>query len=272
MGADFLHLPSGKIHYRKWGRGSRLLIAVHGYGADAAMFGKLAPALSEIFTIYAIDLPFHGQSQWEKASYQLKDIVAVFALILKKENANHCSLLGHSFGARIAMKLIEKVGNQVEILYLLSPDGIRTRWLWTGYLVPKFLRPFLKKPLEKNEWFLHLAAKLRKRGLIPIYVERFLQRNLATSATRARLLGTWLSLNAFLVNNWRVKHSVRKHFIKVVVILGERDKILNQQAIQRFVQTLPNANYYNLPSNHLLNSNEVAAILAQNATASPASP
>lgn len=269
MGTNFLHLPAGKIHYRKWGRGNRLLLAWHGYGADAGMFEKLSPTLDDVFTIYAIDLPFHGQTQWKKASYHIKDLAAVFELILKKENANHCSLLGYSFGARIAMKLTKQFGNHIDTLYLLSPDGIRTRWLWTGYLIPRFLRRFLLKKLNTPDRLLRFAIRLRNWGLIPFFVEWFLRKNIVTPESRARLLGTWLSLNAFAIRKGRLKSTIKKHAIKVVVMIGERDKMLNQRAIQRFIQKLPDTKFYVLPCNHVLDSDEITTILLANATVLP---
>ncbi len=49
-----------------WGKGASLLFCFHGYGESSGSFGFLEGALARQFTIIAIDLPFHGQTEWRE--------------------------------------------------------------------------------------------------------------------------------------------------------------------------------------------------------------
>ena len=52
------------IHYLSMGSGKQILIALHGYGDNAALYKVLLPSLGNRYTIYAIDLPYHGRTRW----------------------------------------------------------------------------------------------------------------------------------------------------------------------------------------------------------------
>ncbi len=269
METDLLHTDGGDVHYQKWGRGNKLLVAVHGYGANAGMFQTLAEQLSDAFTIYAFDLPFHGKTNWYSEDYKRADIVEIIELILKRENANHFMLLGYSFGARVVMKLLDTLSTKAEHLFLLSPDGIRTRWLGAGLLLPKGMRHWLISMLASPDPFLKLIARLRRWGLIPFFVEWFLRKNLADAESRARLLCSWLSLNEFMIRLNKVKRIIQAHNIQVTIIVGERDKLLKNKAIQRFIYDLNGALLHTLPCNHVLDSNEASKIILEKAIVSP---
>lgn len=267
MEEHFLPIAGGRIFYRKWGQGPQLLIAVHGYAADSRMFEALAQYLSDQFTIYAIDLPFHGATQWNADAYQPEDVQAAIQLILKKEQAAFCSLLGHSFGARIVMKLLECANLPIEHLYLLSPDGIRTRWLGLSMLIPNRLRAMLLAALAN---WLRAGEHLRRAriaSVLPSFVNWFLQKNLSTSVKQERLLGTWRSLKNLVIRPARTCRIIRRQEIKTTIIIGRRDRLLKRRAILRFVKRLPSAALHALPGSHTLDSKAIAVIIRQQRTA-----
>jgi len=197
MNEGFISITNGNVHFRKWGTDKKLLIALHGYGADGSMYRSLSKQLAQHFTFYAVDLPFHGKTSWESNIFQPTDFQELVTSILEKEKATHCSMLGHSFGARLALKLAAEMPTYFDHLYLLSPDGIRTYGLGLANWLPPRWRKYMFKQLKRPERWLRLAEKLRHLGIISRHAELFLHRNLANSKTRKRLLATWLSLVDF---------------------------------------------------------------------------
>ena len=69
MSSAYFSFGNSRIHYSYWGTGGRLLLCFHGYGESAASFAFLGEALGGDFTILAVDLPHHGQTEWNDGLY-----------------------------------------------------------------------------------------------------------------------------------------------------------------------------------------------------------
>ena len=59
---EFLELPEGRIRYARRGSGPQNVILIHGFGGDIDNWLFNIDALAEQATVYAFDLPGHGQS------------------------------------------------------------------------------------------------------------------------------------------------------------------------------------------------------------------
>ena len=113
-------------HFTVWGEG-RPIVLLHGWGTSAESLGTVAKALEDRFRVYALDLPGFGWTPsaatvwgtWEYASY-----VEAF---MDRVNISVASLVGHSFGGRIALALAAKWPDRVKSLVLVASAGIRPR-------------------------------------------------------------------------------------------------------------------------------------------------
>jgi pimeloyl-ACP methyl ester carboxylesterase len=113
-------------HFTVWGEG-RPIVLLHGWGTSAESLGTVAKALEDRFRVYALDLPGFGWTPsaatvwgtWEYASY-----VEAF---MDRLNISVASLVGHSFGGRIALALAAKWPDRVKSLVLVASAGIRPR-------------------------------------------------------------------------------------------------------------------------------------------------
>jgi len=110
--------PHGRIFVRDWPargkeRGTALLI--HGLFSDSQSFGTLARKLSgKGLRTLAVDLPGHGETV--SSSTSIDDILQAIRAVLPQGAAH---LVGHSFGAIIAARLVDRALS----LTLLSPAG-----------------------------------------------------------------------------------------------------------------------------------------------------
>src|SRR5205823_3533349 len=59
---EFLDLPEGRIRYARRGGGSNAVVLIHGFGGDLDNWLFNIDALAEEASVYALDLPGHGQS------------------------------------------------------------------------------------------------------------------------------------------------------------------------------------------------------------------
>jgi pimeloyl-ACP methyl ester carboxylesterase len=92
-----------RLHYLLWGDESKPpLVLVHGKGDHARSFEPLAQLLSRRFSVYALDLRGHGDSEWAKGgSYLIADYVVDLAELVQTLDRGPIVLVGHSLGGRI---------------------------------------------------------------------------------------------------------------------------------------------------------------------------
>ena len=96
----YIDLGDIALNYRVLGNGHRKLIAFHGFGQNCNAFLPLSDK-DLGFTIYSIDLPFHGNTRLNKnLDYLNKDvIVALIDRLIHLESLLTFSLIGFSIGA-----------------------------------------------------------------------------------------------------------------------------------------------------------------------------
>jgi pimeloyl-ACP methyl ester carboxylesterase len=257
------HHPFGQIHALRIGQGPQLLIALHGFGDQAQMFVVLEKTLGQHYTIVAFDLPFHGQTKWSKADFDKQDLLDIIAQVLEKEGKTRFSLLGFSFGARLAQALLPQLAPQLEHLYLLSPDGINTRGLRIAARAPMWLRRRLPSLLRDPHWLLALARAARWLRLVSPVVQQFLARNLSRPERLHRTFGCWLAMGSCHLPPHDLKKNLRTAATPTDVFIGLHDPMLRPQKVRDFYKDLPNARVFWLDTGHRIVGETMANALAQ---------
>ncbi len=222
-----LDYQGSKLHFLKFGKGKQLLLALHGYAENAIAFLTLSEALSERYTIIALDLPFHGETIWRSESFAPKDIQAIIELILANEKQDSFALMGYSLGGRLALMMVDHFDSRLQALWLIAPDGLENRWVDRMMKVPRFLRKKLYHWVEQPDWLINFAKRLYRWKLVTGFVPKFLQSELSTPARRDRAFGIWTSLDYFhLVPLPQLKRKLIARELPVKLFFGKKDKII----------------------------------------------
>ena len=262
MSSHFLPYQNHRIHFHKFGHGDRLLIALHGFGDQSSIFHKLEPALASHFTTYALDLPFHGQTRWTATSYTAQDILQLLQLIAKQEQQNTFSLMGYSLGGRIVLRLLPELLPQLERIFLLAPDGLRTQWMTSVTRTPVWLRLAAKRALQNPKWLLKLSGVLHRQRWLGAFPYRFVQTHLANPQRQARLFGTWLSLDGFRVHPGQIHQLLDENQLPTDFYFGQHDPIIRPVSAATLAD-LPNVNIHIVETGHQLVGTQVRDLLWQ---------
>lgn len=161
-----------EIYARIGGAGPPLAL-LHGFPQSHMMWGKIAPALAQTFTVVAMDLRGYGRSQRpentpDNAPYSkramARDVVAVMARL----GFERFNLAGHDRGGRVAYRLALDHPDRVSRLAIL--DIITTYDMWAGMnhamAMKTYHWPFLAQPaplperLIAAQWEFYLETKL----------------------------------------------------------------------------------------------------------------
>ena len=240
MSSIYLEHPSGRVHGLQFGSGQELLIALHGFGDRARLFTRLGAEFTDQYTVVAVDLPFHGATEWQKTSFDQADMVEILRQITLETGHQEYSLMGFSFGARIAQAMLPALSPQLRKLYLISPDGAHTKGLRLAALTPVWFRKFMIRRLQSPAWFIKMVEFARKLRLLPEYMDRFLMRNLKRPDRLNRTFGCWLSLDHFVVSSKSIRRQLQQARFLTEVHVGETDPYLRSKDVQAVYGDLPN--------------------------------
>lgn len=105
-------------HTRLLGQGPRKALGIHCSLAHSGTLAGLADALSDQLTILAYDLPCHGKSDDWDGSGDLHDAATDMGRALLTEPMD---LIGHSFGATVAMRLAMEHPELVRSVTMIEP-------------------------------------------------------------------------------------------------------------------------------------------------------
>lgn len=113
--------PSGKLHYRSWGKGSDALVLVHGWTADMAYFAEQVKHFDGRMRIIAVDLPGHGASDKPETDYTQKLFAESIAKVLDRAKVKRAVLVGHSMGMPVSRQFYRMYPKRT--LGIVSLDG-----------------------------------------------------------------------------------------------------------------------------------------------------
>ncbi|MEZ4894824.1 MAG: alpha/beta hydrolase [Saprospiraceae bacterium] len=264
MQSHFIEHPSGQIHCLKFGRGTELLIALHGFSDRARMFAVLEPALSEKYTVVAIDWPFHGQTEWQPDTFSREDLLGVIRHILTDHKKERFSIMGFSFGGRLVQAMLPDLVGQINKLYLLSPDGVKTKGMGMATRTPMWLRRFLFRILKDPRWFIALLNFGRKIKIVPPLIHHFLSNNLNRPERFRRTFGCWISMRSFYLRRRIIKRVLKESGLKTDVYIGLNDPMLQQKTLKKLYEGLSEVRVFWLDEGHRLIGEELGTQIIAN--------
>ena len=125
-GDGYLFVEAGgyKLRYSKLGDKDRVIILVHGFGGDAAGWLFNQGPLAASATVYALDLPGHGQSSKTLSDGSVAHLAATVLAFMDALAIGKAELVGHSLGGAIAMQVARAHPARVAALALIGSAGL----------------------------------------------------------------------------------------------------------------------------------------------------
>jgi len=113
------------INYIVEGEGDTVLL-LHGWGSNLTLFNGIIKNLSKTRKVYALDFPGFGDSEEPKESWNTDKYTEMVIRFVEQNKITTLSLLGHSFGGRIIIKMANKkdLSFKIDKIILVDSAGI----------------------------------------------------------------------------------------------------------------------------------------------------
>jgi pimeloyl-ACP methyl ester carboxylesterase len=231
----FAEFDGEKIHYIQMGRGPDLVL-LHGIGASLFIWRFVIRRLSENYRVTAIDIPGFGRSGKNPyGDYGLNAQRARIVRFLDFIKIREASLVGSSMGGAIALWMAHEHPQRFSKVIALAPAT-------SPELIPrqlsKVLRfaPLAHKTLNERTMKMILAYVVARRelidaGTIEAYLEPFLDEGISVKTFLGALQ---------LLGDRRMPKCFAGLQSKVLIIQGERDRLVTMRSIQRLAKIIGN--------------------------------
>ncbi|CAN5655229.1 hypothetical protein BH10BAC2_BH10BAC2_01110 [soil metagenome] len=268
MQTHFIAYKTSSICFSIIGSGPAVIICLHGFGENGTSFGVLEKSLGKNYRLLCLDLPFHGQTEWnEGLSVSREELVDIIILVLEKagfKKEKNFSLLAYSLGGRIALQLVQIIPERIERLVLLAPDGLRINfWYWLGtqtYSGNKLFDVTMQNPA----WFFAMTNFANKIGLLNKSIIKFVHYYLDDAGLRLLLYMRWTALRKFKPDLAVVRKTISANKIPTRLVFGSYDRIILHKRSDVFKTDKANVKVVVLQAGHqLLKGKHVADIAKQ---------
>lgn len=160
------------LHYLAFGHGSDVVL-IHGFLGNLAVWHlQIAPQLRKVYRVTTYDLRGHGYSEVTPTGYTARQMAMDLEGLLDSLHINKATLVGHSYGADIAMYFALKHPERVEKLVALEPglaclveERKSKEWGGWAYWVSKLEEVGLTVPEDKRtdlDYLLEISLKTSK--------------------------------------------------------------------------------------------------------------
>lgn len=118
-----------EINYIKEGDSDKKILLLHGWGSNIDLFRGIINHLSKTHTVFALDMPGFGKTTEPPTAWSVDDYTDFVIKFIEKMKIDKLSILGHSFGGRVIIKLAnrDKLKFDIDKLILVDAAGIRRK-------------------------------------------------------------------------------------------------------------------------------------------------
>jgi len=121
---DVVEVGSYRLRYSKMGDAKDVVILIHGFGGSADRWLFTQEPLSAHASVYALDLPGHGESSKIIKDGSLPGMASVVLDFMDAVGIERASLVGHSLGGAIALQAALDKPQRIQSLALIAPAGL----------------------------------------------------------------------------------------------------------------------------------------------------
>lgn len=134
------------INYFVKGDGKNKILLLHGWGSNITLFNNIIDNLSKTYTVYALDMPGFGESSEPLCSWNVDNYVDFVIDFIKNMKIDELSVLGHSFGGRIIIKMStrDSLPFKISKIILVDSAGILPKKNKTQIIKTRVYRLFKK--------------------------------------------------------------------------------------------------------------------------------
>jgi len=140
-----------RLHVRRWPGGPNGVLLIHGLASSSHIWDLVAPRLGRLgFEPVAYDQRGHGRSSKPSAGYGFEHTAADAAAVIRATNLRRPIVVGHSWGANVALELAVRHPRLVSGAILLDGgfSSMRDRFDWPTAKAVLSPPPFAGIPVE----------------------------------------------------------------------------------------------------------------------------
>ena len=256
------------VNYQKFGKGNRVLIAFHGFSKNSDDFLLYAQLLENNYTVYAVDLFYHGKTKIDgrkMKSFDKIQLKSFFENFISHLDIDRFSVMGYSMGGRIALFMAEQFAPKMNELYLLAPDGLTTNfwnWMVTNTNTGKALYGFT---IKNPAWVGQMANLGMFLKILPPKYKQFIQLNFGTAGMRLRIYRVWKLYQKIVFDKKHLAKIIQNNHIKLKLIVGHKDPVVSPVVCKSFCKSVgKNAMYLEVNAGHDLFKPHVIEYLKNN--------
>ena len=238
-----------KVRVLKAGAGEPLIL-MHTIRTQLDYFKDVIPELAKQYTVYALDLPGHGQSSIDKqANYDEPYMRQAVVAVIKSLNLNNVTLVGESIGAVLALTVASTIPERITKVVASNTydydtryaDGVRRGNLFANLVIANYAIPIHGAIFAALENWLFLGIVMRG-GLKN---KSWLPNELLSKINRAGYRKGFRYVERNVFANWRSWGKARALYsgvkAPVTLVYGDHDWSTLQER-QRTASELGNIN------------------------------
>ncbi|MEO8149202.1 MAG: alpha/beta hydrolase [Bacteroidia bacterium] len=251
---QYIHYKGYQLNYRKFGNGSKALLAFHGFnrsGDDWAAFEKY---IGDTFTIYAFDIFYHGDSHIDEKIAEpyigKTELTEIVTRLMRENRIQRISLIGYSLGGKMVLCLIETMPGQIDDAFIMAPDGIKINF-WNSFASRSFLgRIIFNHVINDPRYILKFSSLLLRAKLIHKKLDVFIRTHLTDKEQRERVLNIWILFKDMIPDKSRVRKHILRYKINFQMFFGKYDVIIPAKPGENFAKQIGKSCFHLLDCGH----------------------
>lgn len=235
----YYKLSNTELFVQRAGNAEHTLLLIHGFLGSTFSWRYLLPMLSPHYTVYAVDLPGFGRSDKRKDyPYTLTAFARSVHDFIQSQTIRHLTIIAHSMGGQVAMRLATIAPQLVERLILIAPSSYlpaAKRWQKALFRLPYTYRivPFLLTPNRAFRELTNVVYDERAVDLQSMY-------NGYVTPLRDRHFPRSLFQFASNRESDLSREQLRQIEQPTLLLWGRHDRVVPLHVGQRLLRDLPN--------------------------------
>ncbi|MBU2711892.1 alpha/beta fold hydrolase [Zooshikella harenae] len=224
------------------------VVFVHGFAANKDVWLELIRLLPDRYHFFAIDLPGHGNTNWDLESYSIENQVAAFKHTVDALKLEKFHLVGNSMGGWISFIYAAEYSEQVLTLGLLNSAGIVVTDMPSEYekLLKQGNNPLLvEKPGDMSAFFEFVMS--RPPQIPSIIVHAMELEQIAHAELNRKIFKGLRSSAETFYQQQKAEEYLNQLKMPTLVLWGKDDRVLSEAIAPHFHRYLEDVSMIILP-------------------------